>query len=77
MQIIIDILAGIGFLTVLGFVRVAFELLKEKRQESKRRKKWAKKRAETQRVIRIQHSEEPGGTCAGKKNSGKLNAWQK
>ena len=27
--------------------------------------------------IRIQHSEEPGGTCAGKKNSEKLNAWQK
>ena len=43
MQIIIDVLAGIGFLTVLGFVWMAFELLKEKRQESKRRKKWAKK----------------------------------
>lgn len=43
MQIIIDVLAGIGLLTMLGFVWVAFELLKEKRQESKRRKKWAKK----------------------------------
>ena len=43
MQIIIDILAGIGFLTVLGVVWVVFELLKEKRQESKRKKKWAKK----------------------------------
>ena len=43
MQIIIDVLAGIGFLTVLGFVWVVFELLKEKRQESKRKKIWAKK----------------------------------
>ena len=43
MQIIIDILAGIGFLTVLGFMWVAFELLKEKKQESKRARKWAKK----------------------------------
>lgn len=43
MEIIIDILAGIGFLTVLGFIWAAFELLKEKRQESKRKKKWAKK----------------------------------
>lgn len=33
MQIIIDVLAGIGFLTVLGFVWVAFELLKESRRE--------------------------------------------
>lgn len=43
MQIIINILAGIGFLTVLGFIWVAFELLKEKKQESKRKRKWAKK----------------------------------
>lgn len=43
MQIIIDVLAGIGFLTVLGVVWVVFELLKEKRQESKWKKKWAKK----------------------------------
>ena len=34
---------GIGFLTVLGFIWVAFELLKEKKQESKRKRKWAKK----------------------------------
>ena len=33
MQIIIDVLAGIGFLTVLGFIWVAFELLKESRRE--------------------------------------------
>lgn len=43
MRIIIDILAGIGFLTVLGFIWVVFELLKEKKQESKRKRKWAKK----------------------------------
>lgn len=43
MQIIIDILAGIGFLTVTGFVWVACELMKEKKQESKRKRKWAKK----------------------------------
>lgn len=35
MQIIIDVLAGIGFLTVLGFVWVAFELLKEKDRKAR------------------------------------------
>ncbi len=43
MRIIINVLTGIGFLTVLGFIWVAFELLKEKKQESKRKRKWAKK----------------------------------
>lgn len=114
MQIIIDVLAGIGFLTVLGFVWVAFELLKESRREknaiihtklcretkqecnpykchgkckgfyllsetgkNRRKRRWAKRLLEMERAIRIQHSEEPGGTCTGKKNREKLNAWQK
>lgn len=34
-QIIIDILAGIGFLTVLGFIWVVYELFKSAREEKK------------------------------------------
>lgn len=43
MQIIINILAGIGFLTVLGLVWVLFELMKEKQEESKRKEKNGRK----------------------------------
>lgn len=39
MQIIINVLAGIGFLTMLGFIWVACELFKSAREEKKKLEK--------------------------------------